>query len=138
VNVLAAYAGTALTGSEQLVAQLNGTSMASPHNAGSSLLLRQLKPTWSVSEVKSALEMTAIQAVTKENGTTPATPHDMGGGRIRVNLAANAGLVLNETKANFQAANPASGGDTTTLNCRAWRSAPVWANASSCARSEAL
>ncbi|HTH37493.1 MAG TPA: S8 family serine peptidase [Pyrinomonadaceae bacterium] len=116
VNVLAAYAGTALTGSEQLVAQLNGTSMASPHNAGSSLLLRQLKPTWSVSEVKSALEMTATQAVTRENGITPATPHDMGGGRIRVNLAANAGLVLNETKANFQAANPASGGDTTTLN----------------------
>ena len=116
VSVLAAYAGTTITGSEQLVAQLNGTSMASPHNAGSSLLLRQLRPTWSVSEIKSALEMTATQAVKKEDGTTQATPHDMGGGRIRVDLAANAGLVLNETKANFQAANPTSGGDTTTLN----------------------
>jgi hypothetical protein len=116
VSVLAAYSGTTLTGFELAVTQINGTSMASPHNAGSSLLLRQLRPTWSVSEIKSALEMTAERNVTKENGTTPATPHDMGGGRIRVNLAANAGLVLNETKVNFQAANPASGGDTTTLN----------------------
>ncbi len=127
VNVLAAYAGTAITGSEQLVAQLNGTSMASPHNAGSSLLLRQLRPTWSVSEIKSALEMTAERSVTKENGTTPATPFDMGGGRVRVDRAANAGLVLNETKANFQAANPATGGNTTTLNLPsiAKRSCPI-------------
>lgn len=116
VSVLATYAGTTITGSEQLTAFLNGTSMASPHNAGSSLLIRQLRPTWTVSEVKSALEMTAKQEVTKEDGTTQATPFDMGGGRIRVDLAANAGLVLNETKANYQAANPASGGNTATLN----------------------
>lgn len=116
VSVLATYAGTTITGSEQLTAFLNGTSMASPHNAGSSLLLRQLRPTWTVSEVKSALEMTAKQEVTKEDGTTQATPFDMGGGRIRVDLAANAGLVLNETKANFLAANPTTGGNTTTLN----------------------
>lgn len=116
VSVLAATSGTAITGSEQVTAFFNGTSMASPHNAGSSLLVRQLRPTWSVSEIKSALEMTAEQAVTKEDGTTQATPFDMGGGRIRVNLAAGAPLVLNEIKANFQAANPASGGNTTTLN----------------------
>ncbi len=116
VNVLAAVSGTAITGSEQVTAFFNGTSMASPHNAGSSLLLRQLRPTWTVSEVKSALEMTAEQGVTKEDGTTQASPHDMGSGRIRVNLAANAALVMNEVKANFQAANPATGGNISTLN----------------------
>lgn len=116
VNVLAAVSGTTLTGFEQATAFFNGTSMASPHNAGSSLLLRQLRPTWSVSEIKSALEMTAEQAVVKEDGSTPATPLDKGSGRIRVNVAANAGLVLNEIKANFQTANPATGGSTSTLN----------------------
>lgn len=116
VSVLAAVSGTTLTGSENAVDLYNGTSMASPHNAGSSLLLRQLKPTWTVPEVKSALEMTAKRTVLKENGVTPATPFDMGGGRIRVDKAANAGLLLHETTANFTAANPGSGGDTTTLN----------------------
>lgn len=116
VSVLAAYAGTTITGFENEVAIIGGTSMASPHNAGSSLLLQQLKPAWSVAEVKSALEMTAKRTVLKEDGVTPATPFDMGGGRIRVDRAANAGLLLHETTANFTAANPASGGDPATLN----------------------
>jgi|GEM_PF-378719 len=116
VAVLAAVAGTTITGFENAVDLYNGTSMASPHNAGSSLLLRQLKPTWSVPEIKSALEMTAKRTVLKEDGTSPATPFDMGGGRIRVDRAANAGLLLHETTANFTAANPATGGSTTALN----------------------
>jgi hypothetical protein len=116
VDVLAAYAGTTISGFENLTGVISGTSMASPHNAGSALLLKQLKPTWSPMEVKSALEMTTARTVLKEDGVTPATPHDMGGGRIRVDRAANAGLVLNEFMPNFQAANPAAGGNPTTLN----------------------
>lgn len=116
VSVLATYAGTTITGFENEVAIIGGTSMASPHNAGSSLLLRQLKPSWSVPEIKSALEMTAKRTVLKEDGATPATPFDMGGGRVRVDRAANAGLLLHETAASFTAANPGSGGDPTTLN----------------------
>lgn len=116
VSVLAAVAGTTITGFEGAVDLLSGTSMASPHNAGSSLLLRQLKPSWSVPEIKSALEMTAKRTVLREDGTTPATPFDMGGGRVRVDRAANAGLLLHETAASFTAANPGSGGDPTTLN----------------------
>jgi hypothetical protein len=116
VSVLAAVAGTTITGFESAVDFYGGTSMASPHNAGSSLLLRQLKPSWSVPEIKSALEMTAKRTVLKEDGVTPATPFDMGGGRVRVDRAANAGLLLDETSASFTAANPGTGGDPTTLN----------------------
>ena len=116
VNVLAAYAGTTLTGFESATIIISGTSMASPHNAGSALLLQQLKPTWTPMEIKSALEMTTTRAVLKEDGVTPATPFDMGGGRIRVDRAANAGLVLNESLANFQAADPALGGNPAGLN----------------------
>ncbi len=116
VNILAVLAGTTITGSEQLTGLLSGTSMASPHNAGSALLLRQLKPSWTPMEVKSALEMTTTRDVLKEDGVTAATPFDMGGGRIRVDRAANAGLVMNETLANFQAADPAMGGNPANLN----------------------
>ena len=114
-QILAAYAGTTLTGNENLVDIISGTSMASPHQAGAALLLRQLRPTWTVAEIKSALQMTAFRGVLRENGSA-ASPFDMGAGRVRVNLAANAGLLLDETLAAFQAANPTTGGDPSALN----------------------
>jgi hypothetical protein len=69
-----------------------------------------------VPEIKSALAMTAAQTVLLENGVTEANPFAGGSGSIRVNLAAKAGLVLHETKANYEAANPGNGGDPATLN----------------------
>lgn len=116
VNVLAVVAGTAIGGSENAVGLMSGTSMASPHHAGAAGLLRQARPTWTVPEVKSALVMTAEQQVFKEDSITPATPFDRGGGRLRVDLALRAGLVLNETRVNYLAADPANGGDVANLN----------------------
>lgn len=95
----------------------SGTSMASPHNAGSAALLRALHPTWTPTELKSALTTTTkTTALLKEDGVTPATPLDRGAGRLDVATAAKVGLIFNETGANFSAANPATGGDPTTLN----------------------
>ncbi len=116
VSVLAAYAGTTLTGSESLVNTVSGTSMSSPNIAGTALLVRQARPNWTVPEVKSALMMTATDTVYKEDLVTLADPHARGAGRARVDRAINAGLVLNETGANFLAANPASGGNPGALN----------------------
>ena len=116
VNILAAYAGTTITGFEQLVDAISGTSMASPHNAGSAALIRQARPTWSVSEIKSALLMTATTEVFLEDQVSPANPFARGSGRIRLERAIRAGLVMNETRANYLAANPSSGGQTHTLN----------------------
>jgi len=93
-----------------------GTSMSSPHVAGASVLIRQLKPSWTVGQVHSALVSTAITNLVKENGVTPADPFDIGGGRIDIDKALNAGLLVDETIANFTAANPSSGGDPKTLN----------------------
>ena len=116
VDVLATVAGTTLTGSEDAVGLLSGTSMASPHQAGAAALIRQARPGWTAPEIKSALAMTADQTVLLEDTVTPANPFARGSGRVRVDRAINAGLVLDETLANYQAANPAIGGDPATLN----------------------
>ena len=116
VRVLAAVSGTVLTGFEDAVALYNGTSMASPHQAGAAGLIRQARPTWTPPEIKSALAMTADRTVLLEDGVTPADPHAGGSGRIRVDRAVASGLVLHETAANYAAANPATGGDPATLN----------------------
>ncbi len=96
---------------------LGGTSMASPHTAGAAALLVDLYPGWTPAQIRSALMTTATTANTlKEDGATPTDPHDVGAGRIDVAQAANAGLVLDETSANFAAADPNASGDPSTLN----------------------
>lgn len=114
--ILAAVAGTTITGFENAVGLMNGTSMSSPHQAGAAALVRQARPDWSVPEIKSALAMTATPTVFLEDEVTPADPFARGSGRIRVDQAVRAGLVLDETADNYAAANPATGGDPSALN----------------------
>lgn len=116
VNILAAYAGNTILGFENLIDAISGTSMASPHQAGAAALLRQMHPSWSVPEVKSALALTATQGVLLENGVTVANPFARGSGRVQVDQAARSGLVMHETTARYMAANPATGGNPSTLN----------------------
>ncbi len=95
---------------------ISGTSMASPHVAGAAALLMATYPDWTPAQVQSALMLTAWQDMLKEDGATPADPFDMGSGRIDLNVAALTGLVMDETTANYENANPAIGGDPKTLN----------------------
>jgi subtilisin family serine protease len=80
-----------------------GTSMSSPHVAGSAVLVKASHPGWTPAEIKSALMTSAVQGVLKEDGVTPATPFDDGAGSLRVNRAVNPSLVFNETFANYVA-----------------------------------
>lgn len=96
---------------------LQGTSMSAPHVAGAGAVLKSAHPTWTPDNIRSALMMTAVTTdVKKEDGTTAADFFDMGAGSIRVDLAHQTGLVMNETAANYTAANPETGGDPKTLN----------------------
>lgn len=96
---------------------ISGTSMSSPHNAGAGALLAAAHPEWSATEIKSAIMMTAVTDNTfKEDGLTPTDPFDVGAGRIELGQAENIGLVMDESVANFLAADPAMGGDPKTLN----------------------
>ncbi|MDR3389496.1 MAG: S8 family serine peptidase [Rudaea sp.] len=117
VNILASIANDGSPNGPNLVALYNGTSMATPHTTGSGALMLGLHPTWTPLEAKSALMMTAKESgLTKANGVTPSDYFDRGSGRLQDFPASTAGLVLDENALNFDYANPAAGGDPSTLN----------------------
>ncbi|WP_116947201.1 S8 family serine peptidase [Jiangella endophytica] len=103
------------TGNETSWGFISGTSMASPHMAGSYALLKSVHGDWTPAEAQSAAMTTAKTTVTDNDGTV-ADWFDMGSGRIDLNVAAKAGLVLDVTPAEYVAANPAAGGDVKDLN----------------------
>ncbi|MBL8299644.1 MAG: S8 family serine peptidase [Rhodanobacteraceae bacterium] len=112
----APFGGSANVALNPVVNAISGTSMAAPHVAGSSALLRSLNRSWTPAQVKSALMTTAKPDLFEVDGTTPATPFSVGAGRIDVAKASRAGLILDETGANYLAANPATGGNPSQLN----------------------
>ncbi len=65
---------------------LSGTSMAAPHTAGITALIRQTHPDWSVEEVKASVIDTAGHDVTDGAGHTYA-PQRVGSGRIDAKAA---------------------------------------------------
>ncbi len=95
---------------------LSGTSMSSPHVAGSGALLKALHPTWTPAEIQSALMTTAQPPLVKEDLTTPTDPFDVGSGRVDLPNAVQVGLVMNESQADYLAADPVTGGDPSSLN----------------------
>ena len=94
---------------------ISGTSMASPHVAGSFALVAAEHPAWTPAEAQSALMTTAFTDVTDTDGSA-ADWFDMGSGRADLTKAADAGLVLDETEADYHAADPTLGGDVKELN----------------------
>jgi hypothetical protein len=66
--------------------------------------------------VRSAINMTSKIAGLVNADGSDADPFDLGSGRVDLTKAALSGLVLDETDANFLAANPSAGGDLSTLN----------------------
>ncbi len=128
VDILAAFNTPlgGLPGDAPEYGVISGTSMSSPHTAGAGALVLGAKPSWTPDQVKSALMSTAftklpavdgeVHGVLKEDGTTPADPFDMGGGRVDLRQATKAGLIMNVGAAAYDAANPGTGGEPSTLN----------------------
>lgn len=125
VNIFAAYSDEqpfTATPFGQDFAAISGTSMASPHVAGAMALLRQANPTWTASEVQSALSMTADNVVkyhrlnNSSSDLGDAEIYRAGTGRINLENAVKSGLIMDETAENFMAANPDNGGTPHKLN----------------------
>jgi subtilisin family serine protease len=72
-----------------------GTSMATPHVAGSAALLVQLHPTWSPEQVKSALVNSAHRPVkSSTSGSALQNPMSRGAGRIDLAAASQVSATL--------------------------------------------
>ncbi|MCK9539080.1 S8 family serine peptidase [Dokdonella sp.] len=113
-DVLAAYRADA--GGASATAMQNGTSMSGPHIAGAAALLRAVRPDWTPSEIRSAINMTArTDGLVRADGS-PTDTWDLGSGRVDLERAALSGLVLDESVARFAAANPSAGGVLADLN----------------------
>lgn len=85
----------------ELFQAIAGTSMSSPHVAGSGLLLTALHPDWTPGQIRSALMTSATTDVVKEDLTTPADPFDMGSGRIDLTQAGSVPLTFDETAEDY-------------------------------------
>lgn len=114
-SILAAYNQGATDG-EYTYNVIQGTSMASPHVAGAGALMVALHPDWTPAEIQSAIMSTARTNVLNDDGVNPATPFAQGSGHVDLTRAAHAGLVLDATKTEYLAANPATGGDPKNIN----------------------
>src|SRR6266446_4715872 len=86
-------------------AMFQGTSMATPHVAGSSALLRQLHPDWTPAMVKSALVDTATRAANL--GTT--NPMNIGGGVLNLAAATSVSATLEPATLSFRKIEPGTG-----------------------------
>jgi subtilisin family serine protease len=73
----------------------SGTSMSSPHVAGSAAVLKDLHPTWSPAAIKSALANTADLVVKNAfDASTTVGPQLQGGGREDLTEAANTDVIF--------------------------------------------
>lgn len=97
-------------------AYLSGTSMASPHIAGSAALIKAAHPGWTPDEIRSAMMLTAQTEVQTGNSGRAASWFDMGAGRVQVDAAIQSSLVMNETTARYRNADPSLGGEPRSLN----------------------
>jgi minor extracellular serine protease Vpr len=88
-----------------LYAMFQGTSMATPHVAGSSALLLQLHPDWTPAMVKSALVDTATRAANLRT----TNPQNIGGGVINLAAATSTTAVLEPATLSFRKIEPESG-----------------------------
>lgn len=99
---------------------MSGTSMASPHVAGALALLAAMRPDWTPAEAQSAIMSTANSTTLKDDDfdgvKQPSTPFDAGSGRIQIDKAVQAGLLLPITEAEYLAVDPALNGNPATLN----------------------
>ncbi|MGB5489766.1 MAG: S8 family serine peptidase [Woeseiaceae bacterium] len=104
INILAGFTPDAANAaSGENFAFLSGTSMSTPHVAGTAALLLQAHPTWAPSAIKSALMTSARQDINATGNLGAANPFDFGSGHIVPNKAFDPGLVFDVSNDEYDA-----------------------------------
>jgi subtilase family protein len=87
-------------------AQFSGTSMASPHVAGASALLKERHRDWTVQQVKSALELTGTPVYTSSSHSAEVPSTREGGGLIYLPSADDPKFFAAPTGLSFKLLHP--------------------------------
>jgi minor extracellular serine protease Vpr len=116
VNVLSSipnrFAGTSSCTVAPCWAFFQGTSMATPHLAGSAAVVMGKHPTWTSAAIRSAIVNTADEGVLKSATTglcCVADPQIIGSGRENLNKAVGAKVALNPVSVSFNSVPSGSG-----------------------------
>ena len=116
VNVLSSIP-VAFCGGDPCFAFFQGTSMATPHLAGSAAIVRQQWPDWSAAQIRSAIVNTADRGVLKPSGpgASATDVNIIGAGRENLLSAVNATVALDPVSVSFGAV-PSGSGQTRRVN----------------------
>jgi len=115
VNVLSSVPANACA-TPPCFAFFNGTSMATPHLAGTAAVVRAQHPDWSAAEIRSAIVNTAKRNVVHElDGVAIADVNVVGAGRLDVQNAVEATIALDPVSVSFNAM-PSGSGQSRTVN----------------------
>lgn len=115
VNVLSAVTPSASCPTQPCFAFFQGTSMATPHLAGSAAVVKSQHPEWTAAQIRSAVVNTADEGVLT-NYREPKTESDLnvtGAGRENLLSAVNATAALEPVSTSLGAV-PAGSGQTRT------------------------
>jgi minor extracellular serine protease Vpr len=110
VNVVSSIP-RAYCGGAPCFAFFNGTSMATPHLAGSAAVVRGAHPDWGASDIRSAVVNTALRKVVKDldNTTILSAANKVGVGREDLAAAVGATVALDPVSVSFGAVPSGSG-----------------------------
>jgi len=102
VNVLSSITTVGKSGADDIWAFFSGTSMSTPHIAGSAAVLLDVHPDWSPEQVKSALTNTADRVIKDaKTGASAVGPTAQGAGRENLTKAKNATVWFEPVSASF-------------------------------------